>query len=131
MLHPRGRLLRRTLATERQRNFVMLIRIVSMLGALAATAATVAFASPAAAQTEDRSVVVSFAGLDLANPADAVRLDRRLQSAARSVCGPDLAADFRIHEQTVACEKTAIARARSDVQVALRGGSRTVALNTN
>jgi UrcA family protein len=110
----------------------MLIRIVSVLGAMAATAATLAFATPAAAQTEDRSVTVSIAGLDPANPADAVRLDRRLQSAARSVCGPDHPVDFRAHQATLACEKAAMARANSDVQLALRGsGARTIALSTN
>ena len=110
----------------------MLIRIVSMLGALAATAGTLAFASPAAAQAEDRSVIVSIADLDPSNPVDAVRLDRRLHAAARTVCGPDLAIDTRSHQQTVACEKLAMARATQDVRLALRGGTgRTVALTTN
>ena len=109
----------------------MLTRFVSVLGALVATAATVAFATPAAAQTEDRSVTVSIAGLDPANPADAARLDRRLRAAAREVCGPDQKNDAHAHGLALACEKVALSRANADVQVALRGGSRTIALTTN
>lgn len=110
----------------------MLFRIVSVLGAMAATAATLAFATPAAAQTEDRSVTVAIGDLDPSNPADAVRLDRRLRAAARTVCGPDEGKDIRARQNAVACEKTALSRANSDVQMALRGGgSRTVALTSN
>jgi UrcA family protein len=110
----------------------MLIRIVSVLGAIAATAATVAFASPAAAQAEDRSVTVSMAGLDLSSPADAARLHRRLHAAAREVCGPDNLKDAHAHQQARTCEMSALARANADVQLALRGGgSRTVTLTTN
>jgi UrcA family protein len=108
----------------------MFIRIVSMLGAMAATAAMLAFATPAAAQTEDQ-VTVSFADLDLARPADAARLDRRLLAAAEKVCGPDDSRDYRIHRQSMACQKTALSRANSDVRVALRGNAGTeVALTT-
>ena len=110
----------------------MLIRIVSVLGAMAATAATLAFATPAAAQNEDRSVTVSIADLDPSSPTDAARLDRRLRAAAREVCGPDQGKDVRARRLTLACEKVALSRANADVQVALRGGgSRTVALTTN
>jgi UrcA family protein len=109
----------------------MFTRIVSLLGATAATAAAFAFATPASAQNEDRAAV-SIAGLDLSNPADAARLDHRLRAAARAVCGPDQGNDLRIHRQTMACEKSAMARARSDVQVALRGtGGTPVALTTD
>ena len=111
----------------------MLTRIVSVLGALAATAGTVAFATPAVAQAEDRSVTVSIAGLDpAASPADAATLDQRLRAAARQVCGPDGGLDLRAHRQAVACRKVALSRANVDVQLALRGaGSRTIALTTN
>jgi UrcA family protein len=110
----------------------MLIRIVSVLGAMAATAATLAFATPAAAQTEDRSVFVSIADLDPSNPADAVRLDRRLQAAARSVCGPDEGANIKARQQMSDCQTIALRRANAQVEVALRGGgSKTIALSTN
>jgi UrcA family protein len=108
----------------------MLVRLLSTLGALAATAATLAIATPVSAQEEVRSATVSFAGLDLAKPADAARLDRRLQAAARQVCGPNEDADIRAHRDRVACEKTALSRGRADVQLALRGSGTEVALTT-
>lgn len=108
----------------------MFTRIVSMLGAVAATAATLAFATPAAAQAADQ-VSVSYADLDLGQPADAARFDRRLRAAAAEVCGPDNAKDVRIHQPVVACQKEALSRASSDARLALRGTVGTeVALTT-
>jgi UrcA family protein len=131
LLHPRGRFLRRT-SRQKSKDITMFIRTISLLGALAATAATIALATPASAQQAEDRTVVSLAGLDLSSPADATRLDNRLRAAARKVCGPDQSKDRRIHQETIACEKSAIARATSDVQVALRGSSgTTVALTTN
>ena len=49
----------------------MFDRLVSAIGALAATAATVAFATPAAARVETGSAIVSVAA-----PAPAAKLDR-------------------------------------------------------
>ncbi|HEX4738657.1 MAG TPA: UrcA family protein [Allosphingosinicella sp.] len=109
----------------------MFVRVLSTLGALAATAVTLAFATPASAQEETRTVVVSFAGLDLANPADAARLEQRLHGAARQVCGPDEGTDLRARRDMDICQKTALVRAHAEVQIALRGGSDTqVALTT-
>jgi len=110
----------------------MLKQIVPVLGALAATAATLAFATPAAAQAEDRSVTVSIADLDLANPSDAARLGHRLHAAARQVCGPDQGADTKARQQMSDCQTIALRRANAQVQIALRGGtSKTIALSTN
>ena len=109
----------------------MFIRFVSMLGAVAATAATLAFATPAAAAQTESQVAVSYADLDLGQPADAARFDRRLRAAAAEVCGPDNAKDVRIHQPVVACQKEALSRASSDVRLALRGTVGTeVALTT-
>jgi UrcA family protein len=111
--------------------FVMFVRLVSSLGALAATAATVAFATPAVAQEETRSTIVSFAGLDLTKPADAARLDRRLRIAARQVCESGERATLRVVQEVRDCETAALAHARADVQLALRGGTGSqVALTT-
>lgn len=109
----------------------MFVRVVSTIGALAATAATVAFASPAVSQEETRSEIVSFAGLDLSRPTDALRLDRRLRAAARNVCDSNERKDQRVSRAIAACETAALARGRADVQLAMRGGSGTqVALIT-
>ena len=108
----------------------MFTRFVSMLGAVAATVATVAFATPAAAQTQEQ-VSVSYADLDLAKPADATRFGYRLRAAAEQVCGPDNAKDVRVHQSVTACRKDALSRANADVRLALRGTAGTeVALTT-
>ena len=109
----------------------MYVRTLSLIGAVAATAATIAFATPAAAQAEERAAV-SYAGLDLSNPADAARFDSRVRAAARKVCGFERSNDMRVHQQNIACQKSAMAQAHADIQVALRGTSGTaVALTTN
>jgi UrcA family protein len=106
-----------------------MIKTITALGA--AALAAFAFTAPAAAQTET-SVAVSYAGLDLSNPADAARFDMRLRAAAGEVCGTADARNLSLSAAVDSCRKEAIARAKADVQVALRsGGSRVVALRTN
>lgn len=109
----------------------MLVRLLSTVGALAATVATLAIATPASAQNESRSATVSFTGLNLARPADAARLEQRLQTAARQVCGPDAGRDLGARREIAACEKDALARAHADTRLALRGTGTEVALTTN
>jgi UrcA family protein len=105
--------------------------MLSAFGALAATAVTLAAATPARAQEEAHGAAVSLAGLDLAGPADSVRLDRRLRAAAKQVCGLDEGIDYRARRQAKACEKDALVRARADVRLALRAtGGTEVALAT-
>jgi UrcA family protein len=109
----------------------MYVRTLSLLGAIVATAANVAFVTPAAAQAEER-VTVSYAGLDLSNPADAARFDNRVRAAVRKVCGSGVSKDVRVVQWTIACREGAMARASADIQVALRGaGGGAVALTTN
>lgn len=55
-------------------------------------AAAITIATPVAAETPPQSphqVTVSYADLDLATPAGAEALNRRVQAAARSVCPRD------------------------------------------
>ena len=108
-----------------------MIKTITALGA--AALAAFAFAAPAAASPAgEESVAVSYAGLDLSKPADAALLDVRLRAAAREVCGTADARNLSLSAQADACQKEAIARARADVQVAMRTGSgRVVALRTN
>lgn len=107
-----------------------MIKILTALGAAALAAS--ALSTPAAAQVDETSVVVSYAGLDLANPADAARLERRLRIAATAVCGEAPLLDLTQTAHVRACKADAIARAKSDLQLALRaGGNRTLALRTN
>jgi UrcA family protein len=98
----------------------------------AALAASALSAPAAAAQADETSVVVSYAGLDLANPADAARFERRLKAAARAVCSEAPLLDLGLSAKIQACQDDAVARAKSDLQLALRAaGNRTLALRTN
>jgi len=108
--------------------------MIKTLTALAAAAlAASALSSPAAAAAPaGETIAVSYAGLDLANPADAARFDGRLKAAARDLCGEAPALDLRLSGLVEACKADVMARVRADVRLALRtGGSRTVALRTN
>lgn len=107
-----------------------MIKTLSLAGAAALAAA--APATPAAAQTEQSSVVVRVADLDVSNPADAARLDLRLRNAAREVCGDADPRNLSLSAQASGCQTEAIARARAEVTLAMRsGGTRVIALRTN
>lgn len=61
------------------------MRSIILTTALAIAASA---AAPAVAQTApEGAVAVEYGDLDLANAADARKLDRRLRNAAREVCG--------------------------------------------
>ena len=71
-----------------------------------------AFSQPVLAQTAPAnapSVAVTHADLDLNNPADRERLQRRLRMAAREVCGTGF--DFDLQSQNAArdCEEATLA----------------------
>ena len=88
-------------------------RSVAGLATVAATALTVAFASPASAETSKAEV--RYADLDLSTDAGRAALDKRIVRAADTVCGPfDRASAF----QAMRCRSKAIADARSQAQVA-------------
>jgi len=108
-----------------------MLKILTGLAA-AALAASALSAPAAAASADDDSIVVSYAGLDLSNPADAARLERRLKAAARAVCSDAPMLDIIVAAKVQACQDEALARARSEMRIAMRaGGSRTIALKTN
>jgi UrcA family protein len=112
-----------------------MLKILTALGAaaLAASALSAPAAAAAAAPAEDEArVVVSYAGLDLSTPRDSARLDRRLHAAVREICGEAPGLELGRSARVNACTADALARARTDVQIAMRSGaSRTVALRTN
>ncbi|HLL31132.1 MAG TPA: UrcA family protein [Allosphingosinicella sp.] len=93
-------------------------RILSAVAAAALTAGTVAVASPAHAAPAEDSVTISLAGLNPADPADSDQIERRIRNAARDLCGSDLIQPARLRARAVACEKSAVANARNDVQLA-------------
>jgi UrcA family protein len=92
-------------------------RSLAAFGAVLATFATVAAASPARAET--RTVVMSFSGVDLGSASGQATVDRRIRTAAIRVCGP---MEFRSRNQILACRRDAIANAK----VSLAGVDRPV-----
>ncbi len=93
-------------------------RSLSALAALAMTAGTLAFAVPAHAAPVEDAVTISLEGLDAGDPVDAARIDRRIRTAAQSLCGSKLIQPVRMREQAAACEATVTADARNSVQLA-------------
>ena len=94
-------------------------RLLSALAAAALTTGALTLAAPAhAAPADDDVVSVSLAGLDSANPADAARIDRRIRSAAQSLCGSKLIQPVRMRERAAACEEAVTADARGAVELA-------------
>ena len=93
-------------------------RTLSAIAALAMTAGTLALAAPAHAAPAEDSVSISLEGLDAADPADAVRIERRIRSAAQSLCGANLVQPLRMRAQAATCEAAVTADARSSVQLA-------------
>jgi UrcA family protein len=85
-------------------------RSIAAFGAVLATFATVAAASPARAET--RTVTVSYADVDLGSTAGNATVDRRIRAAAARVCGP---MDLQFRNQVAACRRAAIAQAKTDL----------------
>ncbi len=94
---------------------------------LLAGAAAPAFAAAPAAQTR----IVGFADLDLSSAAGRARLDRRIGSAVRAVCGRVAPADLNGLAQVEACRAETLADAtaqyrRGEVFIALAAPTATV-----
>jgi UrcA family protein len=96
----------------------MFHRSFSALAAVAMTAGTLAFAVPAQAAPADDSVTISFGGLDLADPAYAARVDRRIRMAARDACGSTQRQPVEMMKRAAACEKAVVAEAQGAVELA-------------
>jgi UrcA family protein len=93
-------------------------RTLSAIAALAMTAGTLALAAPAHAAPADDGVSISLEGLDSADPVDAARIDRRIRTAAQSLCGSRLIQPARMRQHAAACEAAVTADARASVQLA-------------
>ena len=93
-------------------------RTLSALAALAMTAGTLALAVPAHAAPAEDVFSIDLAGLDSSDPADALRIDRRIRAAAQDLCGSKLIQPTRMRQQAAACEQAVTADARSAVQLA-------------
>ena len=91
--------------------------------AAAATTFSVFSASTAFAQNAAPQLVVSFADLDLSTSHDQRVLDRRLRSAAETVCGPTSSADPRGKNEVRRCRADTLAYARSQRDIAIAQAS--------
>ncbi|HEX8625937.1 MAG TPA: UrcA family protein [Allosphingosinicella sp.] len=93
-------------------------RTLSAIAALAMTAGTLALAAPANAAPVEDGVIISLEGFDAADPADSARMDRRIRTAAQSLCGSKLIQPARMRQHAAACEAAVVADARNSVQLA-------------
>ena len=99
----------------------MFKRSLFAIAAAAVTAGAVALAAPANAAPVEDAVTIAVGDLDLSNPADVVRFDRRVQSAARSICGTPQFQPLDLSRQVTACQAQIVANAKAEAQVALAG----------
>jgi UrcA family protein len=93
-------------------------RTLSAFAAAALTIGAFTLTAPAHAAPLDESVTIPLDGLNPADPADAARIDRRIRSAARDLCGSQLLQPVRMMQQAAACEKAALAEGRNAVELA-------------
>jgi UrcA family protein len=106
----------------------MFQRSLSAMAAAALAAGTVAFAVPAHAAAGEDQVVVSIGDLQLSNPADSARFERRVRSAARSICGTAARQPLDLNLMVAECQNSLISDARAKAQLALAAGNREVRL---
>lgn len=93
-------------------------RTLSAIAAAALTIGAFALTAPAHAAPLEDGVTVSLDGLNPADPADADRIERRIRNAARDLCGSQQIQPVRMIQQAIACEKAALAEARTAVELA-------------
>jgi UrcA family protein len=103
-------------------------RTLSAIAALAMTAGTFALAAPAQAAPAEDAVNISLAGLDASDPADAVRIERRIRTAAQDLCGSKLIQPLQMRAKAEACEAALTADARGSVQLAAAAQATTIRL---
>lgn len=93
---------------------------------LAGLATALLLATPALAADPDQMAVAVYANdLDLASVEGVATLDRRLDDAARQICGRMPGRDFTMQRVVAACREQALAsaRGRADTMIAsARGG---------
>ena len=111
----------------------MFHRTLSALAAAALTVGVFALTAPAQAASADDAVTVSLDGLNPGDPADADRIERRIRSAARELCGSQLIQPVRLMQRAAACEKAAVTDAQNAVELAAsrQGGPFRLTLRSN
>ena len=88
--------------------------------ALIGVVSTAYLGTPAHAVEPDiRTEIVRYDDLDLTAPAGVKRLSRRVDAAAKRVCGAERAINLTMHMATRSCRKATLARANRDVELAI------------
>lgn len=98
------------------------------VAAFAATAATISF--PAYAGEVTKTAAVKYADLNLASPAGAEALNKRVVRAAKQVCDVGDTRSLRTEADAQDCFKIAVARAAPQVELALANAGTQVAENS-
>ena len=108
-------------------------RTLSALAAAALTVAAFTLTAPVHAAPAEEGVTVTLDGLNPADPADSERIGRRIRNAARALCGSQAVQPVRLMQQAAACEKAAVADARTAVELAAsrQGGPFRLTLRSN
>ena len=111
----------------------MFHRTLSAVAAAALTVGVFALTAPAHAAPADEGVTISLDGLNPGDPADSARIERRIRSAARDLCGSRSIQPLRLMQQAADCEKAAVAEARNAVEIAAarQGGPFRLTLRSN
>ena len=87
---------------------------------LASIAATLVLAGPVSAQGNDSAISeVRYGDLDLKNDADVARLHRRIDGAARQLCGDTDSRNLKMSLAISACRKAALTDAGPKVELAI------------
>jgi len=95
----------------------MRISIVTVLAALAVSAAVPAAAETAADPIESFSVTVGVGDLDVATPAGAAALDKRVEAAASDACRKPDIRQLKLMEAWEECKSAAKARALEQISI--------------
>jgi UrcA family protein len=95
-----------------------LVTAACAVATLSLATATPAGATDIVVAPETVTVRVSYADLNLATVEGRARLDRRIASAARSICGSPFQNDLHMSALVSECRDDAIASARIPTQVA-------------
>lgn len=90
-------------------------RFAPALAAMALACSCAIQAANAAPAEAGRTAIVSYADLDLSHPAGARQLYRRLESAARAVCGPYDVRELQRSMQVRACIERALSDAAAQI----------------
>jgi UrcA family protein len=105
---------------RRRRRMMQVRPFILAAAVLAASLSTLTAASPAIAR--DRGYAVAFSDLNLASAAGRATLDRRVERAARHLCGTPFINELDFNAAISECRNDVVAAARAQRDVLAGGG---------